>query len=167
MTGIFDSIPCTWRGIPIQVYGYTRTTIPQKKSHMGAFWTQPFIEDLGTEPIQIKISGFLDPDFDALERPLLEAMVLAPGAGLLTIPTQGVIYAHCMGATFTEDVSDLIEISIDFIQVQSPLGILGQLIGGSLPDGITSAITDVQSDVTGWLGQTVAQAPGAISGIFK
>lgn len=166
MSSILDMIPWTWRGIPLQTYGYIITEASQKKVHLGTFWTGPIIEDLGKGPVHIKMNGFLDPSFDFLERPLLEAMITAPGAGLLTIPSKGIIYAHCMSASFTEDISSIIEINMEFIQVQSPLGLLGDILGGSLPSNIGDAIAGVQSDVISDLGSAVSKATSAIGGLF-
>jgi hypothetical protein len=157
ITGILDMIPCTYRGVPIQVYSYTRTKAPQVKVHMGAYWTLPIIEWLGNEPTVIKISGFLDPTFAFIERPILEAMVMAKdkngnGAGILTIPSVGLIYAQCMSCTFREDTSNILDVDLEFIQVKSPLGLIGDILSGSLPDSIGDSLADAQSSVASDLG---------------
>lgn len=166
MTSFLNAIPCTWRGVPIQVYSYTLKEEPQTKMHMGAFWSAPYVEDLGQAPVEIKIAGFLDPSFDFLERPILEAMILAPGSGILTVPDRGVITAHCMTATFTENISNIIEVNIEFVQVQNSLGLLGSLISGSLPSNIGDAIVQVQTDIANDLAKAVTTAPNPAAGLF-
>jgi hypothetical protein len=171
VTGILDMIPCSFRGVPIQVYSYTITKTPQQKVHIGAYWPLPVIERLGNDPTVIKISGFIDPSFGFIERPILEAMVMAKdknnnGAGILTIPSKGLIYANCMSCTFREDTSNIVDVDLEFIQVKSPLGLLGDILSGSLPDSIGDSIADVESSVTGALGDAVTSAKNAVAGIF-
>jgi hypothetical protein len=159
-------LPCTWRGVPIQIYSYSITKGPLTKLHIGVFWKYPIVEDLGHAPTTIRISGFIDPDFVTLEKPILEAMIMAPGSGLLSIPSKGVIYAHCMSYESNEDTSNFVDVTLEFVQVKSPLGLLGDLLSGDLPDSIGSAIADAQSAIAGDIGGAVDSAVSAIGGIF-
>jgi hypothetical protein len=163
---ILDNIPASWRGIPIEIYSYRIEVGPAVKVHTGAYWKFPVIEDLGKAPTRIRISGFIDPDFGIIERPLLEAMITAPGAGMLTIPSKGVIYAHAISCEFREDLSNIVDVDLEFVQVKSPLGLLGDLLSGSLPDSIGDAIAGAHTSLVNDLGGAVGKATDAVKGLF-
>jgi DNA circularisation protein N-terminus len=157
-----DLVPLTWRGVPVQMYSSSITMAPQVHLHIGAFWPYPVPEDLGTAPTLIKISGFLDPSFAFIERPILEALITQPGAGLLTHPTKGLIYAHCLSATFNDDISNIVEISMEFVQVNSLLGAIDSLLGTNLEGAVNSAVSSVQSSVSSAIGSSSSVIAGII-----
>lgn len=148
-----EYVPSTWRGVPFQCTSYSVDVAPLTKTHMGAFWSYPKVENLGTAPLKISVEGFLVGDVALLERAALQALITAPGAGILSLPTYGVYYAACISSTFQEDVSNLIEVQMEFIQVQSPFGAAAQsLLSGNFPASIGSAVANVQSSVTTAIG---------------
>jgi prophage DNA circulation protein len=142
-------IPASFRGIPINVFSYDVEIKPQTAVHTGPFWQNAIVENLGKAPRSIKVKGFLVGDFSIIERGLLQAAIFAPGSGLLTLPTYGLFYVTCLSSTWTEDVSNMIECSFDFLETASPMNnTVSSLLSGSLPDGIGNAIADVQTAVT-------------------
>jgi hypothetical protein len=158
-------MPCTFNGVPIQLYGCTVTKAPQVKVHLGAFWTYPRVESLGTAPTRIRVNGFLDPSFAIIERPILELMITLPVAGLLTIPS-GIIYARCMSADFIEDISNIVEVNLEFMEVNSLLGAIDDLLGTNIGGSINSAVSNVTSSVGTALSGAVSSAKSAIGGLF-
>lgn len=145
-SAISSLVPASWRGVPINCTDYTVTKAPLTKVHMGAFWAHAQPEPLGTAPLRITLEGFLVGNFALLERAALQAMIVAPGSGILTLPSYGIYYAACLSSTFHEDISDLIEVSMEFIEVKSPFGdTAAALMSGNIPASIGDAVANLQS----------------------
>jgi hypothetical protein len=93
-------------------------------------------------------------------------MITASGAGMLTIPSKGMIYAHAVSCEFREDISNIVDVEIESVEVKSPLGLLSDLLSGSLPDSMGDAIAGAQTSLVNDLGNAVGKATDAVKGLF-
>jgi hypothetical protein len=136
------------------------TITPNNIIHTGAYWKKPVVENLGNKPRKISVSGFIDSSsiLGGISLPLLKSMILAPGSGFLTLPDLGVLTVCVDGdATFNDsvDTQPLIMIELSFVEVQSPLGLLGNLLSGSIPDAVGGAIADAENNLTNDFGSMI------------
>lgn len=149
-------VPASFRGVPINVTSYSVTTAPLTKVHLGVGWTNPKIENLGKAPLVINVEGFLCGDFALLERAALQAQILSPGNGLLTIPTYGVFYGCVVSSTFNEDLSNIIEFSFEFIQTDSPFGsAIASIMSGNIPSSVADYANEATATVTSEFTSTI------------
>lgn len=147
-----DFLPGSFRGIPFVVLSHTDNLKPNNVIHTGAYWKKPISENIGNKPRKIEISGFMDTDsiLGGIGLPFLKSVLMAPGSGFLTVPGIGALTVVVEDASFTDsvDTQPLVMIEMSFVEVQSKLGILGDLLSGSIPDCIGSAIADTENNLT-------------------
>lgn len=111
--------PASFRGVPFNAKTYTNGGSRKNIIHEYYGSNRIMVEDAGLGVQTVEISGFLiGPNVYAQRNALLGA-VDAGGAGVLIHPSLGKLNANVMSFTFSEEVGNVIDITISF--VLSPL----------------------------------------------
>ena len=173
----------SFRGVPFYIRDVSDTGM-QRNIVVHEFPTQtnPYLEDLGTNTLRFRFSGFISNDSNLyMSRDLLEAALRAKGTGELLHPSRGMYRAACVHADISEHMNEkgIILLELEFVAAtllpqvpMTPLGLIdtaGDLLSeamGGLDDLDFGLGDTANSLLNGAVGiATTAVTTAAVSGI--